>query len=89
MPIYEYECLSCGIHFETKQSVQDEPIRRCPECSGYTRRVLHPVGIVFKGSGFYTTDNRVGASTPSDNGKGDRLGGDKSEAKAAVEKDDK
>lgn len=58
MPVYEYECQACGIRFERKQSFSDEPIKVCPECQGPTRRVLYPVGIVFKGSGFYITDSR-------------------------------
>lgn len=58
MPIYEYECLECGQRFERRQSVKDEPIRECGKCGGAARRVIHPVGIIFKGSGFYATDNR-------------------------------
>lgn len=56
MPIYEYECQTCGIRFEKKQRVHDQPLRYCPECGNQVRKVLHPVGIVFKGSGFYSTD---------------------------------
>ncbi len=58
MPIYEYECKSCGVHFDRKQRWQDEPVKECPECRGQVRKVLQPVGIVFKGPGFYKTDNR-------------------------------
>ncbi len=58
MPIYEYECKSCGVHFDRKQRWQDEPVKECPECQGEVRKVLQPVGIVFKGTGFYKTDNR-------------------------------
>ena len=47
MPLYEYECRACAKRFEQKQSFSDEPIRVCPSCSGETRRVLHPPGIVF------------------------------------------
>ena len=57
MPIYEYECKSCGVHFDRKQGWQDEPVKECPECRGAVRKVLQPVGIVFKGPGFYKTDN--------------------------------
>jgi putative FmdB family regulatory protein len=57
MPIYEYECRSCGVHFDRKQKWQDEPVKVCPECEGEVRKVIQPVGIVFKGSGFYKTDN--------------------------------
>lgn len=58
MPIYEYECGDCHIHFERKQSFDEEPVAVCPECQGKARRVLHSTPIIFKGSGFYITDNR-------------------------------
>lgn len=58
MPIYEYECNSCRFRFTLKQDFSDDPIDTCPECQGPVRRLIHPVGIVFKGSGFYVTDHR-------------------------------
>ncbi len=58
MPLYEYECRQCGVRFERRQSVHDEPVSDCPGCGGAVRRVLFPVGIIFKGSGFYVTDSR-------------------------------
>ena len=58
MPLYEYECTECGHHFERQQSFTDDPIQICPECDGQVRRVIQPVGVIFKGSGFYVTDNR-------------------------------
>lgn len=63
MPTYEYECETCGIHFERWQRFSDDPLKKCPECDGTVHRVPYPVGIVFKGSGFYCTDNRTGSST--------------------------
>ena len=60
MPIYEYECSVCDSHFEKKQNFHEEPVTTCPTCQGKVRRVLHPVPVIFKGSGFYTTDNRKG-----------------------------
>jgi putative FmdB family regulatory protein len=57
MPIYEYQCSGCGVRFERSQRVHEEPVRTCPECGAPTRRIFHPVGIIFKGSGFYVTDN--------------------------------
>lgn len=62
MPVYEYECEQCGTHFERIQSVRDEPIRRCPQCSGTVHKVFHPAGIIFKGSGWYITDSRKSTS---------------------------
>ncbi|MEW5871141.1 MAG: FmdB family zinc ribbon protein [Chloroflexota bacterium] len=59
MPIYTYRCKNCGIQFEQQQSFKDQPLTRCPECSKKTlQKVYQPVGIVFKGSGFYATDHR-------------------------------
>ena len=58
MPTYEYRCKECGIVFERFQHFSEEPVRVCPECQGAVHRVIHPVGIVFKGKGFYITDNR-------------------------------
>ena len=63
MPIYVYQCESCGVAFERQQSFSDAPLTRCPECEGHVHRVIQPVGIVFKGSGFYVTDNRAKSST--------------------------
>ena len=62
MPIYEYECKTCGVRFDRKQSWNEEPVKDCPDCSGEVRKVLQPVGIVFKGSGFYKTDNASSGS---------------------------
>jgi putative FmdB family regulatory protein len=58
MPTYEYACRVCGHRFETVQSMKDDALTVCPECGGELRKVLHAAGIVFKGSGFYATDNR-------------------------------
>lgn len=59
MPIYAYRCDSCGVQFEKHQSFSDDPLKICPECDEPAlRKLIQPVGIVFKGSGFYVTDNR-------------------------------
>src|SRR5438552_9484171 len=58
MPTYVYACDSCGSQFERFQSFKDEPLQTCPACAGAVRRVFQPVGIVFKGSGWYVTDSR-------------------------------
>lgn len=58
MPIYYYRCDACANEFERKQRMADEPVRNCPECGGEVRRIIQPVGVIFKGSGFYITDNR-------------------------------
>src|SRR5687767_14022767 len=60
MPTYEYRCQDCGHTVEAVQSFSDAPLTVCEVCGGRLRRVFHPVGIVLKGSGFYSTDNRPG-----------------------------
>jgi putative FmdB family regulatory protein len=58
MPVYTYTCDNCGVQFDKQQSFSDQPLVRCPECGKKTiRKVYQPVGIVFKGSGFYATDH--------------------------------
>ncbi len=56
MPIYEYACTVCGERTEAKQSFDDPPLLECLNCGGKLRKLYSPVGIVFKGSGFYSTD---------------------------------
>ena len=68
MPIYGYHCDSCGNEFEILQSMKDEPLRVCDKCGGPLRKLLYPVGISFKGSGFYTTDYKGGAKTSVESG---------------------
>ncbi|HEY5902049.1 MAG TPA: FmdB family zinc ribbon protein [Anaerolineales bacterium] len=68
MPIYTYRCENCGVQFDRQQSYQDAPLKVCPECRKRAlKKVIAPVGIVFKGSGFYSTDHRSssGSSTRS------------------------
>ncbi|NLG66491.1 MAG: zinc ribbon domain-containing protein [Actinobacteria bacterium] len=56
MPTYEYRCTSCNHQFERFQKMSDEPVAECELCGAQVRRILFPVPIHFKGSGFYTTD---------------------------------
>ncbi len=65
MPIYEYACTACGERTEAKQGFADLPLEDCPRCGGRLRKLYSPVGIVFKGSGFYSTDARKEASKKS------------------------
>ncbi len=59
MPVYSYRCDHCGVQFDQKQKFSDEPLKVCPECGQpKLRKLFLPVGIVFKGSGFYATDHR-------------------------------
>jgi putative FmdB family regulatory protein len=68
VPIYEYQCDTCGLRFERYQHMSDGPLKDCPECDGHVHRVIQPVGVIFKGSGFYITDNRHKSILPSPKG---------------------
>ena len=101
MPTYEYACTECGDRTEVVQSFSDAPPTTCTVCGGPLRKVFSPVGIVFKGSGFYRTDSRgkpartdgesskkpadTGAKTSSD-GKGSPDGGSSAAKPKAAEK---
>jgi putative FmdB family regulatory protein len=63
MPTYEYACTACGQHLEVHQRLTDDPLTTCGACGGALRKVFHPAGIVFKGSGFYATDSRSGSKS--------------------------
>ena len=69
MPIYGYRCDQCGHELEVFQSMSAPPLRECPECGGALSKLLYPVGVQFKGSGFYTTDYRDGGGDGAKNGK--------------------
>jgi len=58
LPIYEYECTCCSFRFELKRSFKENTPVSCPRCGGNAQRIFSPVPIIFKGSGFYSTDNR-------------------------------
>jgi putative FmdB family regulatory protein len=72
MPVYSYRCDNCGVQFDRYQRFSDKPLSKCPECGeSALRKLFQPAGIVFKGSGFYVTDNRSSknpASAASHNG---------------------
>jgi putative FmdB family regulatory protein len=70
MPVYEYACTACGERTEAKQGFDDPPLDTCPHCGGKLRKLYSPVGIVFKGSGFYSTDSKKAAGgKPKKEGK--------------------
>lgn len=62
MPTYQYACTECGEQLEVVQKFTDDPLTQCPSCGGTLRKVFSPVGVVFKGSGFYRTDSRGSAN---------------------------
>ncbi len=80
MPIYEYECSGGDKHrFEKWQSMKDDPIKECPECGSSVRKILHPAGIIFKGSGWYITDSRKSSGGDSN----EESKGSKTDSKSA------
>jgi putative FmdB family regulatory protein len=93
MPVYGYRCTR-GHHFEVQQRITEPPLTQCPECAAPITRVFYPVGIIFKGGGFYKTDSRGssndGSATPTEapkvdakpDGKADTKGGTKADTKA-------
>ena len=71
MPNYDYECASCNKVFEIFQSMSDEPLKECPECGGEVKRLVGGgLGIIFKGSGFYVTDNKKSGTAGAGAGSG-------------------
>jgi putative FmdB family regulatory protein len=82
MPTYDYECRSCHHTFEAFQSIKEEPLKKCPKCGKGVRRLFGGgMGIIFKGSGFYTTDNKR-SSAVTGNGNGSSRSEAKSEPKS-------
>ena len=84
MPTYEYRCSDCGHQFEIYRGIDEDPLTVCERCGGRLRKVFHPAGIVFKGSGFYATDSR---STKA--GAKDGADAKKMDAKADTSSDSK
>jgi len=85
MPVYAYRCESCGIHFERHQSFSDSPLKRCPECNKNSlRKVIGPVGVVFKGSGFYATDNRSTSGLQTSKSETESKSAEKTESQAST-----
>jgi len=83
VPLYDYQCGQCAHRFEVRQSYHDNALTECPQCGGRIRRVIHPVGIVFKGSGFYINDSRDSNNAkpkPAANGDGAAAEPSKTEA---------
>jgi putative FmdB family regulatory protein len=68
VPIYGYRCSSCGHQFEIQQRMSDEALQVCPKCQGKLTKMLYPTGVIFKGSGYYTTDYRAPEKAKPENG---------------------
>lgn len=83
MPLYDYECLSCGHAFELRQSFDADPEAQCPRCEGASRRKFHAVPVIYKGSGFYTTDYKQSGSNGASKEKVKEEDGAKEKTKKA------
>jgi putative FmdB family regulatory protein len=81
VPTYQYACTDCGDRTEVVQRFTDDALSVCTACGGRLRKVFSPVGIVFKGSGFYRTDSRSGSTVPADGGSKDGGGSKEGSAK--------
>ena len=83
MPTYQYACTECGEQLEAVQKFTDDPLTVCPACSGKLRKLFSPVGIVFKGSGFYRNDSRSSVSSAV---KDKQLNGSSADSSSSGEK---
>jgi putative FmdB family regulatory protein len=83
MPIYGYKCDQCGHEVEVLQSMSDQPLKVCPNCMGPLRKMIYPAGIIFKGSGYYTTDYK---SQGKSSANGETSSGSSAETTTASEK---
>ena len=81
MPLYEYQCDTCGHRFEVIQKFSDQPLTECPKCQGAVRKLLSSPAIQFKGSGWYITDYAKKTGTGTGQTKSD--GGDKPAASSS------
>src|ERR1700694_114994 len=88
MPTYGYRCSNCGHQFEIVQRITEEPLKTCPKCQGKLSKMLYPVGISFKGSGFYTTDYKASGESSegsSSNGVAPKEGSSESKSESKPE----
>ena len=92
MPLYDYQCSDCGHRFELRQGFDADSKQECPRCQGMARRRFHSVGVIYKGSGFYTTDYKRQSYTPpgskEDSERGDDPAGAPKSNKENARKDD-
>jgi len=96
MPLYEYQCESCGHRFEAIQKFSDAPLEICPKCGGPVRKLIAAPAFQFKGSGWYITDYAKKDSSPAGSSEGPKdaaaaktgasSGGDASSSEKAGEK---
>jgi putative FmdB family regulatory protein len=75
MPIYGYRCRSCGHEFEILQRISDPALKTCPKCSGELNKLVYAAGVIFKGSGYYSTDYKSAATKSAEKADSNGSGG--------------
>ena len=90
MPVYTYRCGACGVQFERHQFFHDEPLKICPNCRKKAlRKVITPSKVIFKGSGFYSTDNKSPSGDKSSSDGKPRDGKSEKDGKSAKKEESK
>ena len=89
MPTYGYRCGSCGHEFEIRQRITDEPLTTCPKCKATLAKMLYPAGVIFKGSGYYTTDYKSSGKSPGGSSNGVASSEGSSESKPETKSESK
>jgi len=89
MPTYGYRCGSCGHEFEIRQRITDEPLTTCPKCKGTLAKMLYPAGVIFKGSGYYTTDYKSSGKSAGGSSNGVASSESSSESKPETKSESK
>ncbi|MCF8001334.1 MAG: FmdB family transcriptional regulator [Halanaerobiales bacterium] len=88
MPTYLYECDNCG-RFEEFQSITEDSLENCPECGESVKKIIGAPGIIFKGSGFYSTDNEGGSAVTQNGSKENNEGANNADKKVKTKGDEK
>ena len=84
MPTYDYQCSGCGHTFELRQAFDADPVTACPKCRDRVRRLFHAPAIIYKGTGFYTTDYKRSQASSPDYSKEDSASSDSSKSKEST-----
>ncbi len=83
MPTYGYRCSKCGHELEILQKITDPPLKSCPECGGELTKKVYAAGVIFKGSGYYTTDYKANKNSESSASNGSGTASEKTSDKAS------
>jgi len=89
MPTYGYRCSKCGHELEVLQKITDPPLKTCPECGGELTKKVYAAGVIFKGSGYYTTDYKTSKGSDSASSNGSGAGSEKTSEKTSETTSDK